>query len=150
MVIFALVGLVLFFIFFSFVLSNKAKKREKIFVPVQKTEIVVSDGFKSREGNFANQRYAVSVQSVVHDGGKIYSPIGGCSNFLAVDLKFKINKPDTLKEKLVLIQGVRVAEVSDYKIIVHRPCISAKDLPELWSWDDVWKNVKEVLVEYYK
>lgn len=151
MTISATVGFVLFLFFFSFVIEfgKKAKRKEKTFVPVQKTE-TTTDGFKPHGGNFGNQKYEVSVQNFINDGGKKYFPIDDCLNFLVIDLKFKENNPEILRKKLIILEGVVDAEVHNYKIVIHRPCVSAKGLPELWEWNDVWKNVEEILEKHYK
>lgn len=140
----ALVGLVLALVFWQF--SLNIFKPKKINVPL--LTIPVSE-FKERTGAFGSQLYSVSVHTHVYEGNKRLIPTPGCRDIMIVDLKFKEKNIDVVKKNLLPLEGISKVDVFPNKIIINRFCSSATDLPELWKWEDVWKNVESTLNKYF-
>ncbi|MBI3888515.1 hypothetical protein HY311_01855 [Candidatus Nomurabacteria bacterium] len=106
--------------------------------------------FRPRTGSFGAQQYVVSVQSKVDDGTRTFRPVAGCPDFLVIDVKYHVSDiKGNLHVRLSHTVGVESVEVHGYKIIVNRPCVSAQEMPQLWSWEEVWKEVMPVLEAYF-
>ena len=136
--------LVIFLSFFGFnVFGHKPKKAEKV------SPSLMVENFKSREGFVGRQqKYVISVLASTSAGGKIILPSEGCHDLMVVDLKYKAAESEKLNNELSVLEGVESVEVYQHKVIVRRPCISMSDLPQLWSWEEVWQNVLPVLKKY--
>jgi hypothetical protein len=147
--LFLAVGVLLGFMFLA--LASSVKSRSKKVIPAPVIPIPVSIGeFKSRRGSFGSQKYVVSVQKSVDDGTRMFRPIAGCPDFLIVDVKLPIKDSDgKFRDKLARLDGVADVKIYGYKILIHRPCVSTLELPQLWSWEEVWKEVAPVLEEYF-
>jgi hypothetical protein len=159
----ALVGLFVVIAVVSFlvlILGVRFKKIQKVSsqpVPIPvvgiPTPTSVCD-FKTKTGVVGRQIYVVSVQKSVEDGGHMFLPMRGCPDFLVVDMTFPIEKvkdQETLHTKLYLPKkGVRDVEVSMWKVVFHRPCVSVPDMDPSLGWEGIWKEVAPVLDEYFR
>lgn len=120
---------------------------------IERFESPRPDHFKPEIGKFGTQRYIVSIDKFTEiiEKNIIAHPALGCSDMMVINVQLKVDVKDfsTLANRLVKSEGVAKAEVYSNKILINRPCVSIRGMPELWKWEEVWDNVKPILQDYF-